>query len=427
METKIKTLNDKHQKLEEKFSHLTSPVHKEEEETTNPPALSPTSEEITYNIPTSNSYETLNHHNEPETTPEKSNNTDEHTSHESEETTQKPETPQSSQTPQHTPPATTEHPINHQTIILCDSNGRFLQPNILCPDSTTKYIRCPTLSKAQEILNDETLPNPNTLIIHTGTNDLEHQKSNHHLLLKYKEILKTIKEKYPNCRILISSLLPRKDTLNQRAHDINNNLQEIVGKSPNTVLVEHKNIHKDDLHDKKHLNQHGVKIFAMNIKASYYNTTPKRTPRRKPYHPSNNSGPPFTRPNYYPPPFTNTPRTSLPSYPFPQFTHPNKKTPPMPHLNLTSKKQPPFNTNFQTPFPPSQPFTHLTHNPPTYADQLKKNEPLHHNPPQHPPIPSHSTSKPTENHGSNYTRSLQEPPNLPRQLIDLIQQLYGYI
>jgi hypothetical protein len=46
------------------------------------------------------------------------------------------------------PETNTDHqkPIDAETIIICDSNGRYLKPNELCPDSTTKYIQSPTLS-----------------------------------------------------------------------------------------------------------------------------------------------------------------------------------------------------------------------------------------------------------------------------------------
>ena len=76
--------------------------------------------------------------------------------------------------------------------------------------------------------------------------------SNHHLLLKYKDIIKIIKNKYPNPRILISSLLPKKDTLDKKLSDLNKNLQQIVDEFPNTVLIKYNNIHKEDLHNRKH-------------------------------------------------------------------------------------------------------------------------------------------------------------------------------
>jgi hypothetical protein len=38
------------------------------------------------------------------------------------------------------PETKTDHqkPIDAETIIICDSNGRYLKPKELCPDSTTK-------------------------------------------------------------------------------------------------------------------------------------------------------------------------------------------------------------------------------------------------------------------------------------------------
>ena len=341
--------------------------------------------------------------------------------------------PASQQTSHQTIANRENHSINTQTVILCDSNGRFIKPDILCPDSTTNYIRCPTLSEAKEFLNEGKLHNVKTFIIHTGTNDLEHHHLNHHLLLKYKEIIKTIRDKYPESRILISSLLPRKDILNKRVSDLNKNLQEIVNEFPNTILIKHNNIHKEDLHDRKHLSQQAVKKFAKNIKASYFNTTPKRAPRTR------MSGRPFITPNSYPT-FSNPPQIPLPNYPYPLPTHASSKLLPT-HLNHQGKQEIPspslFNNFPQSPLHPNPfpPFTHPTSkSPPMYLNPLRKQEiplppPSSNNTPLAPPLPGpypppiHPTNKPSSTH-QNYPRNQEA---LPPQLIELIQQLNGYI
>jgi hypothetical protein len=48
-------------------------------------------------------------------------------------------------TPKKVDPQNHHKPINAETIILCDSNGRYLKPELLCPNSSTHYTRCPTL------------------------------------------------------------------------------------------------------------------------------------------------------------------------------------------------------------------------------------------------------------------------------------------
>ncbi|CAB4030175.1 Hypothetical predicted protein [Paramuricea clavata] len=63
--------------------------------------------------------------------------------------------------------------IKADAVILCDSNGRNINPTLLCPNSTTKYLKCPTVEQAREIFDRHKFIEPKTFIIHCGTNDIE--------------------------------------------------------------------------------------------------------------------------------------------------------------------------------------------------------------------------------------------------------------
>ena len=83
--------------------------------------------------------------------------------------------PSKTQTNMKSPNHTRPHYTNHQrkdtdktnqehlgqeefeTIILCDSNGCHINTKLICPNSTTKYIRCPTLTDAKLILSNTNL------------------------------------------------------------------------------------------------------------------------------------------------------------------------------------------------------------------------------------------------------------------------------
>ena len=159
----------------------------------------------------------------------------------------------------------TKHPPNNdmdKTVILCDSNGRDINTKLLCPDSKVKYLRCPTLPQAEKIINNLTDDRPNTLILHCGTNDLEITPSNQEIISKMEDIVNTIQKKYPTTKILISNLLPRSDSLNKRAMEINENIKKKFEHNKMTKVVVHNNIyHHKHLKDKKHLNEVGVKLF----------------------------------------------------------------------------------------------------------------------------------------------------------------------
>ena len=156
---------------------------------------------------------------------------------------------------------------------------------------------------------------------------------------------------------------------------------------PNTALIKHNNIKKEDLHDRKHLNKHAVKTFAKNIKAAYFDTTPKQRPRTKAPYPFINSGP-FITPNSFPSLLNNAHRTPFSSFPYPSFTHSTSNLPPT-HSNHPRKQEFSPNNALQIPLPP---------------------------------YPPHTTSRSPASH-----QRKQESINLPQQLIELIQQIYGYM
>jgi hypothetical protein len=164
-------------------------------------------------------------------------------------------------------PSPSNKPINHaETIILCDSNGCYLIPSLLCPTSKTSYLRYPTLMQAKEILDKTCFSNPKTFIIHTGTNDLEQPSTIESLMKKPMDIVELIHTKCPKYCVILSSLLPRSDDLNNKAVDFNESLSKALSARKNTTFVRHQNIRaKDHLHDKKHLNKVGVKQLAQNL------------------------------------------------------------------------------------------------------------------------------------------------------------------
>ena len=155
--------------------------------------------------------------------PHPHNQPDEYTNHpeNSNKNTAPPHTP-NSQTPDNSNPDNKKHKNPSETIILCDSNGRYLKPNLLCPGSTTSYIRCPTLERAKNIINNTKFVSPKTFIIHCGTNDIEHpETTNDQVINSLNEITTTLKSKHPDCKIILSTLLPRADNLDKQITELN--------------------------------------------------------------------------------------------------------------------------------------------------------------------------------------------------------------
>ncbi|CAB4034064.1 Hypothetical predicted protein, partial [Paramuricea clavata] len=279
MEQDIEALNKRCQKTEEKNLSLLKSLNKKEKESecedlswasmsaktaTLPPSGN------TYTIPTSNSYEAL--FNE-----ECENNTSNDTKKENK--SQKPTPQTKNQEPENENPAIP--PQNHtntaETIILCDSNGRYLKPKLLCPNTTTSYIRCPTLTKARQIIT--TFTDPKNFILHCGTNDIEHLQPEQNLDKAIEDIVGLVKEKHPECRVIISGLLPRRDELNKNITSINNGIEKVLENTPNTSFIHHENISTEkDFYDNKHLNERGVNSLRKTLRVLTSTQSQRRCP-----------------------------------------------------------------------------------------------------------------------------------------------------
>lgn len=264
-------------------------------------------------------------------------------------------------TNQNTTKPTPVKTISAKTIILCDSNGRHLDINLLCPGISTEYVKCPTLSSASQFLSEHNITSPETFIIHIGTNDIE-KASPEEVYDQTLSVLNQINTLYPNCRILLSHLLPRSDHLIQKAKTLNSKLE--ATQFPNLTNVKHHNLFRSELilYDKKHLNHKGVKLFAKNLKGAFFaskRNSPKRRmnnwnrnthlfpQQQKPNQMSSYHRTPAPRMNMqapcipsasaFQPPF---PRTDTPAhtYPIPPF-QPNPSW-----ANIASKPPPPSNS-----------------------------------------------------------------------------------
>jgi hypothetical protein len=299
-EDEIKKLHNKHKQLEKKNTTLLQKLQKlpNQKESATDETTNDTQHDIA--VSTSNSYNTLKDN------PDQPKDDDQ-----PKDKTETP-TPQKNQTDQIKESQPKKN--DGETIILCDSNGRHLNPNLLCPGSKTSYIRCPTLNEAHKIIEQTNFVNPQTFLIHCGTNDLESNPSDDEIIDQIKTLTANIQKKHSRSRVIISALLPRKDDLDKRTKNINKNL-ETAFSTKNINVVKHDNIKTEDLRDKKHLNTIGVKRFALNLKRAYFGHPP-RTSNKSHLRQKHHMRQPMTyrwQPNQVP-----NQQTSLPLPPFHQ-------------------------------------------------------------------------------------------------------------
>lgn len=158
-------------------------------------------------------------------------------------------------------------------VFLCDSNGKFIDSNQLS-NKETEVLKCPTLQVAKDLIENSN-EHPQVLIIHCGTNDLEHLTPDQ-VEEESVNVINLATKKHLKSKIIFSTLLNRKDSFNYYIPRINQNIQKRCSHLPNVHFVTHDIDEDQFFYDYKHLNHRGFKVFINRIKGAVYGTTPRR-------------------------------------------------------------------------------------------------------------------------------------------------------
>ncbi len=152
-------------------------------------------------------------------------------------------------------------------VFLCDSNRRFIDTKLLCPKDTVKIIPCGNTDKAMEILSSPRFNIKKGLIINTGVNDIEHLSIDA-VTKKQMDMVESAMIAFPGKKIILSSITPRDDSLNQAVLTINSKVQSKIMTFQDIVYVNNNNLQEVTFFfDHKHLNKkRGVPEFATNLK-----------------------------------------------------------------------------------------------------------------------------------------------------------------
>lgn len=165
-------------------------------------------------------------------------------------------------------------------IVISDSNRHNVNPAGLSFGERKSIIYpCSTLIGLPEVIKDrnsgEKICNPDTVLIHTGTNDWDSGDSVK-VALELKKSIKSVKDMWPGAKVKVSSILQRRDRTKEQMDEINDQLKKTSDESDaefceNIVMFE-------DLKDNKHLKDDKVYKIALAWK---YALNPKETWTRK--------------------------------------------------------------------------------------------------------------------------------------------------
>lgn len=205
-------------------------------------------------------------------------------------TRQPPQAPQSlerkenSSATQSHPPSTTTSPTStsreqkgkDNIVILCDSNGHHLDHRRLFPGRSVKKLWCPTSRSALRLLREGVLGVPSHIILHTGTNDLSARRMD--VTKALSNVVKTASRIYPRAKVIISTLLPRRDVPQRIINTINAEIARVCAPMPNVHIADHQRITHEHLYDHIHIHREGMRLFAKTIKESSLKSPQKTHP-----------------------------------------------------------------------------------------------------------------------------------------------------
>ena len=143
-------------------------------------------------------------------------------------------------------------------------------------DTSIRTIPTGSIEKAQSIVDNPRFSDIKALCIHTGVNDLESDTHDSNSIAKsLTEVAKSASRRFPNTKVFISEITPRRDEYNLKGIEVNSILKEEAQKGE-FELIKHGNLAKETLfYDTMHLSKFkGITIMKNNIVNSFKNIFP---------------------------------------------------------------------------------------------------------------------------------------------------------
>ena len=106
-----------------------------------------------------------------------------------------------------------------------------------------------------------------------GSNDIDKEQ----IVSKLTAMIHHAATKFEKTKVIYSELLPRQDMHGDKINKINHAVRQNCRAWSNVDVIQHENIKGNHLFvDPKHLNRHGVALFATNLKGVIFRTLPRK-------------------------------------------------------------------------------------------------------------------------------------------------------
>ena len=149
-----------------------------------------------------------------------------------------------------------------------DQKRKFLDFRKLWTLKGSKRIPCNTITKLSKVIHETSIKKLEYILISSGCNDLD-TKTPNQVAEDIRNAIDLIKKKYPEIKIILSKVTPRKDEKDELVRECNVQLSELYDNEPSVFIVDHDNLRDENysmLFDTKHIHRRAVPLFASNIK-----------------------------------------------------------------------------------------------------------------------------------------------------------------
>ena len=128
--------------------------------------------------------------------------------------------------------------------------------------------RCYTQQGLHQYISELSASSLKYFLIHVGVNDIDRMGGNE----VYAELVKNIdalKAKYPNVKIILAELTPRKDEKDTEVDKCNKLINELAQLDENIFVASHETLRADKnkiMADNKHISKKSIGVFVVNLK-----------------------------------------------------------------------------------------------------------------------------------------------------------------
>ena len=129
-------------------------------------------------------------------------------------------------------------------LICMDSNSKHINFRKLWTLRNSKRSRCYTLNQLREYIRKSDISKLKYILINIGCNDID-KKSGEEVFLEIQENINLLRTKYPNIKIILCEVTPRKDERDQQVVECNRLIHEYASKDENMFIADHSNLREN--------------------------------------------------------------------------------------------------------------------------------------------------------------------------------------